>query len=114
MDTEMKELGIFDSIKTFVDALKETRVYQEYQLQKEKVKRFPELKSRIDEYRIRNYQLQNQEQSDNLMEELENLQREFADVLDTPLGSDFLQAELDFCRMMQNIYVYITDEMNFE
>jgi hypothetical protein len=27
---------------------------------------------------------------------------------------DFLRAELAFCRMMQEIYVIITEELNFE
>lgn len=113
-DVEMKRYGIFDSADAYIDAIKNTKEYREYEIQKEKVKRFPELKARIDEYRLKNYELQNESMSSNLMEELERLQDQYKDLLDTPLVSDFLQAELDFCRMMQNVNIYITDALNFE
>ena len=33
---------------------------------------------------------------------------------ENPLVSDFLAAELAFCRMMQEIGLYVTDQMKFE
>ena len=113
-DVEMKKHGIYHSADAYIDAIKNTKEYREYEIQKEKGKRFPELKARIDEYRLKNYELQNESMSSNLMEELERLQDQYKDLLDTPLVSDFLQAELDFCRMMQNVNIYITDALNFE
>ena len=42
----------------FASAIKETKQYQKYFEQKEKLKAYPELKEQIDEFRWRNYQLQ--------------------------------------------------------
>ena len=33
---------------------------------------------------------------------------------ENPLVDDFLRAELAFCRMMQEVYVLLADEVDFE
>jgi len=114
METEMMDKEVLAGIDTLVNVIKNTNEYKEYQFQKEKVKRIPELKVRIDEFRKKNYQLQNSSQSDNLMEEVERFQRENENFLENPLVADFLQAELAFCRLMQNTNVLITEAMDFE
>ena len=114
METEMMDKEVLAGIDTLVNVIKNTNEYKEYQFQKEKVKRIPELKVRIDEFRKKNYQLQNSSQSDNLMEEVERFQRENENFLENPLVADFLQAELAFCRLMQNTNVLITEAIDFE
>jgi len=114
METEMMDKEVLAGIDTLVNVIKNTNEYKEYQFQKEKVKRIPELKARIDEFRKKNYQLQNSSQSDNLMEEVERFQRENENFLENPLVADFLQAELAFCRLMQNTNVLITEAIDFE
>lgn len=114
METLIKEAGILEDVNMFLDAIYETKEYKEFQIQKEKIKRFPEIKAKIDELRLENYELQNRPQSDNLMVELEQLQKKYENFLETPLVADFMQAELDFCRMIQNINVYITKQLDFE
>ena len=42
------------------------------------------------------------------------LQQEYSDVLDNMVVSDFLAAELDFCRMVQNVNIKITEGLDFE
>lgn len=114
MDTNIMNAGILESVNTFIDALKNTEEYREYQIQKEKVKRFPELKAQIDEFRAKNFELQNKPQSDNLMEEVERMQKQYESFIETPLVADFLQAELAFCRLMQNVNIHITESLDFE
>lgn len=105
---------VCDALGAFMDVIKNTSEYKEYNFQKEKVKRIPELKARIDEFRAKNYQLQNGAESDNLMEDVERLQRENEKFLENPLVADFLQAELEFCRMMQEVNVRIAEAIDFE
>ena len=114
MNIAILDEELFLGVRSLVDTIKNTREYKEYEFQKEKVKKIPELKARIDDFRAKNYQLQNSAQSDNLMEDAERLQRENADLLEDPLVADFLQAELDFCRMMQGVNTCIMEGIDFE
>lgn len=113
MNIAMLDEELFLSVKNLVDTIKNTDEYKEFQFQKEKINKFPELKARIDEFRKKNYELQNSGQSANLMEDAERLQMENADLFENPLSADFLQAELDFCRMMQDVNACITDGIEF-
>lgn len=114
MRTDMKDKTVQEALDAFMSVIKNTKEYKDYQFQKEKVKRIPELKTRIDEFRKKSFQLQNMSESDNLMEDVERLQRENESLLENPLVSDFLQAELDFCRMMQDINTHIAEAIDFE
>lgn len=114
METDNRNRAVWESIDTLVDAIKNTEEYQKYEFQKEKVKRIPELKERIDDFRKKNYELQNSPQSDNLMAEVERFQKEYQSFMENPLVEDFLQAELAFCRLMQDVNVHITAAIDFE
>ena len=95
-----------------IAVIKESEIYQEYRLQLEKVKQQPELKAQIDEFRTRNYLLQ--VSRDNELDKIYELEREYEDFRENPLVSDFLAAELAFCRMMQEINSRLTEAMDFE
>ncbi len=99
---------------SFVGAIKETDIYKRYTYEKEKLENLPELKRQIDDYRKRMYELQNTENPDELFDEVDRLEEEGANFRANPLVSDFLEAELAFCRMMQEIYTKITAEVNFD
>lgn len=114
MGTDLMSKEVQDALNVFMNVIKNTNEYKEYNFQKEKVKRIPELKARIDEFRAKNYQLQNSQENDNLMEDVERLQRENEKFLENPLVADFLQAELEFCRMMQEVNVGIAEAIDFE
>ena len=114
MNIAMLDEELFLGVKNLVDTIKNTDEYKEFQFQKEKINKFPELKDRINEFRKKNYELQNSGQSANLMEDTERLQMENEDLFENPLSADFLQAELDFCRMMQDINLRIVDAVDFE
>lgn len=113
MNIAMLDEELFLGVKNLVDTIKNTDEYKEFQFQKEKINKFPELKDRINEFRKKNYELQNSGQSANLMEDTERLQMENEDLFENPLSADFLQAELDFCRMMQDVNACITDGIEF-
>lgn len=114
MESRLVADGILNETNDFVDVIRNTETYKEYVIQKEKVKKIPGLKAQIDEYRARNFKLQNGFEGDNLMQELDRLQKENEEMLSNPLVTDFLDAELAFCRLMQDVNVYITEQMDFE
>ena len=51
---------------------------------------------------------------DTNFDKLDQFTRENEAFRENPLVSDFLAAELAFCRMMQGIGLYVTDQMHFE
>ena len=87
--------------------------YRAYDVQRNTVKKYPELKAKIDEYRERNFLIQTSAEG-NSMEKLEAFEREYSDFRENPMVSDFLAAELDFCRMMQKVNLRITEGVHFE
>lgn len=98
----------------FVEEIRKSHIYQEYNIQKEKIKRQPELFKRVGEFRQRNFALQSSAQGDELLEKLDAFEKEFEEFRANPLVDDFLRAELAFCRMMQKVNVQITAELDFE
>ncbi len=103
--------NIDSSIRQLITSILESDSYKEYDLQRCRVNQNPELKTQIDEYRRRNYELQS---NNSALEKIDEFEKEFCKFREIPLVSDFLAAELDFCRMMQDIYIRITDSINFE
>jgi cell fate (sporulation/competence/biofilm development) regulator YlbF (YheA/YmcA/DUF963 family) len=103
---------IDSSIEQLVTAILESDVYREYDEVRNHVNQYPELKRQINEYRRRNYDLQ--QNDSNNFEKIDAFEKEFSQFRENPLVSDYLAAELSFCRMMQDINLKITDALNFE
>lgn len=104
--------GIDREVSQLVEAILHSEEYICYAEEKERIKREPELKARMDEFRRRNFEIQNS--GDYGFEQVEQLEREFGDVLERPEVSAFLDAELAFCRMMQEMNSTIADAIAFE
>lgn len=110
----MLEQKIELALDSLIDQIKESVTYKEYHLQLERLKKEPEFYRQVNEFRQRNFELQNAPQTDNLMERVEAFAAEYDAFRQNPLVDDFLRAELAFCRMIQNINLKIMEEMNFE
>ena len=87
----------------FIGKLYETDICREYFRQKENIRQYPELKQQIDEFRRRNYKLQNETDSVALFDEIDRFEQEYAEFRKNPIVNDFLAAELAYCRMYQEI-----------
>ena len=91
--------NVNQAVEQMVQAIRNTDAYLEYQKQLARVKEQPELKRQIDEFRTRNFELQTSK--DTNFDKLDQFTRENEAFRENPLVSDFLAAELAFCRMMQ-------------
>ncbi len=100
------------ALDRLVGAILDSAEYREYDKQRNRVNQYPELKAQIDEYRKKNFELQTSEE--NVFEKLSQLEKEYADLRENPMVSDFLTAELAFCRMMQDINLRLTEALHFE
>ena len=104
--------NVNQAVEQMVQAIRNTDAYLEYQKQLARVKEQSEHKRQIDEFRTRNFELQTSK--DTNFDKLDQFTRENEAFRENPLVSDFLVAELAFCRMMQEIGLYVTDQMHFE
>lgn len=104
--------NVSDAAEQLIIAVKESAVYKEYKRRLAEVNQYPDLKRKIDEYRRRNFELQNS--ADCAFEKLEQFEKEYEGFVENVLVSDFLTAELAFCRMMQEINNRITEEIQFD
>ncbi len=103
---------IDNALEQLITTILDSEEYREFDARRNEVKQYPKLKDRIDEFRERNFRLQMS--NDNAFDKMEQLEREYADVLENPMVSDFLDAEVAFCRMMQDINLRLTEAIHFE
>ncbi|MFG6338987.1 MAG: YlbF family regulator [Lachnospiraceae bacterium] len=110
----MSEKEIIEAARDFADKIMTSDAYREYLYQREKIKKQPEIYEKVNEFRQRNFDLQNETDSEDMLDRMEAFEREYEKFRENPLVDDFLQAELAFCRMMQEVYVLLADEIDFE
>ena len=101
-----------NAIEAYVGVLKESREYRDYVRTLAAIKEVPGLKAQVDEYRKKNFLLQNSENTS--FESIESFELEYAEFRQNPLVEDFLTAELAFCRMMQYNNSLILEALHFE
>ncbi len=104
--------NVDSAVQQLITVILNSEAYKEYDLQRQKINQDPELKAQINEFRKRNYQLQNAD--DYAFDKIDQFEREYAEFRERPLVADFLAAELAFCRMMQDINLRITEALHFE
>lgn len=110
----MSDVQIEEATKKFAAYIQQSDTYKEYWQQREKLKKQPQLYDKVNEFRQRNFDIQNESDSEDLFDKMEAFEREYAKFRENPMVEDFLRAELAFCRMMQNINVLLTAEIDFE
>lgn len=110
----MSDVQIEEATKKFAAYIQQSDTYKEYWNQREKLKKQPELYDKVNEFRQRNFDIQNESDSEDLFDKMEAFEREYAKFRENPMVEDFLRAELAFCRMMQDINVLLTAEIDFE
>ncbi|MCR4617870.1 MAG: YlbF family regulator [Lachnospiraceae bacterium] len=101
-----------DALDNLIEVIKADEVYKEYHKQLDLIRQNPDLKRQVDDFRKRNHEMQMSEDLDFV--KLTAFQDEFKILRQNPLVDNFLAAELDFCRMMQNINFDIVEEVDFE
>lgn len=107
-------MEVQEALEQLAQAVKESEVYREYRRQSERVDNDGDMREKIDEYRVRNFELQNSVQTEDLLDKLDDFEREYEKFREDPLVEEFLDAELAFCRMMQEIDVKLAEAMDFE
>lgn len=110
----MMEKVVLEAKERFVEEIRKSNTFKEYNFQKEKLKKHPALFERVREYRQKNFALQYATQADELFDKTDAFEKEYEKFRENPLVDDFLRAELAFCRMMQEVNGQIIAGLDFE
>lgn len=110
----MTEKDVMEAVRRLAEVIRETDIYQEYLRCREILKKQPELYAQVNEYRRKNFDIQNKSEESELFDRMEAFEREYREFRENPLVDDFLRAELALCRMLQEMNVLLTVEIDFE
>ena len=84
-----------------IEIIKESSCYKTYEDSLQKVAKRPELKWRLDEYRARTFRLYNEMTGVDLFEETDRIEREHSELRRIPEVNEFLDAEIELCRILK-------------
>lgn len=95
-------------------ALRGSEAYKAFREVSRKVSEEPQLRQRLDEFRKKNYLLQNGSNAYDLFDDVQNLEREYEDMQKNPVIQEYLAAELQICRIIQRCADEILTSVDME
>lgn len=96
------------------EAVRNSEEYTNYIYYKNLLAENPTLERSVNELRLQTFKFQNMEDTSDTFEEISEIRRRFEYVRTQDLANDFLNAELCLCRMVQNIYKAIIEDIDFD
>lgn len=93
---------IMEKTEELINVIRESEEYQTFERLDELLKKDPEKKKKVDEFRFKVFTMQNQADSTSQM--YEQLQQQNQDILDDPLVREFLNAEESLAAVMREVY----------
>lgn len=100
--------------KDYANKIRQTDIYRRYCYEKERIKKQPDLYAKVNEYRAKTFELTNNTDEDQLFDKMDAYEKEYEKFRENPVVEGFLQAELAFCRMMQELNELVMDHLDFE
>lgn len=97
-----------------VETIQKSEVYQNYVEAQRMVMADSKLRSTVNEFRRRAYEIQNNEDPDGIYEQTEKLERDFYIVRKNDVMNQYLQAELAMCRTLQMISEKLIEVVDFD
>lgn len=96
-----------------IDAFKDTDEYKEYMDSLGEMRKYPELLTRVNEMREKNYRL-HMEQSEDIVDLVDALTNEYVDVINNELVGRFLSAEASFCKLFKEFNNRVVSGLEFD
>lgn len=99
---------------TLAAAIRQSSIYKDYRKALKELEAMPEIKARVDELRILNYKLQNDESGIDLYDAIDQIDNQFEELRRIPQVTAFLTAELALCKQLKNINATIHQGINID
>lgn len=106
-------IEVINESKLLNQRIRETEEYKNYVNTKHILCDNIDLCNRLKEFRAKNYELQNR-QGVNPFDEVNDLVREYDEVLHNSIVSEFLRAEQRICKLMQCVYNSLSEGLEFD
>ena len=101
------------AVNQFLNEFQNSSAFRDYKYQKERIKKVPGMKERINEFRKKRFEFQKYEGED-LFEKIDEFQREYQAFKEEPIVREYLAAELEICRLVQQIYGAIDELVDID
>ena len=101
------------AISQFLKELQDSSAFRDYKYQKERIRKVPGMKERINEFRKKRFEFQKYEGED-LFEKIDEFQKEYQNFKEEPIVREYLAAELEICRLVQQIYGAIDELVDID
>ncbi len=88
-------------------AIKNSDMHRAYIVARDRLNEHPDLANRLNEFKYKNAKLQSE--NANPFDQVQKLQKEYADLLNVAVVSDFVRAEQRLCRSLKAMYETIAD-----
>ncbi len=92
----------------------ESEEYNNYIEAKNRLVQNVEISERVSRFRKLNFELQNGENTEQMMERLMKLSQEYQQELEEPVVIEYLNAELRLCKMMQNVNEMLVEKIEMD
>ena len=70
-------MKVEEALEQLAQAIRDSEIYREYRRQSERVDNAGGMREKIDEYRARNFELQNSAYTEDLLDKMEAFEREY-------------------------------------
>ena len=106
-------MGRIDELKAeLIQAVLDSEEYREYK--RLEVSKNADLKRAIDEFRRRNFEIQYNDEIQEIDENISQLEAQYADMRNQGLAKSYFSAELCLCRLVQDVCVSLVDAVDFD
>lgn len=105
---------IKEGLDDFIRVFGESEEFKRYQAAHCQVQQYPEKYKSLQEFRKKNYLMQNSKETLDLYSESERLMKEYQDLYYDPVVREFLDAEVAVCRIVQMVNREIITCLDFE
>lgn len=100
--------------KELAQLILESEEYNNYIEAKKRLAQNVEVFERVCCFRKLNFELQNGENTEQMMERLMKLSQEYQQELEAPVVIEYLNAELRLCKMMQNVNEILVEKIEMD
>ncbi len=100
--------------KEIIHEIFNSEEYKAYRRLQAEMDRTPDLKRQVDEFRMKNFELQNSPDVQDMFAAMENLNNEYADMRKQDIVNRYLMTEITFCRFIRDIYKDIAEAIDID
>lgn len=105
---------VTECTNALVHAIKTSDAYLRFEKKKEELKQYPELRKKINEFREFNYKLQSTVSGIDLYDESDRFFTELQEFRKDPIVSEYLESELQICRILRAVGCQIYGTVDLE